>query len=95
MIDIPLRGGLTNAKQSFVVQLGDNLVEFDLSWNPKAETWRCNIIVNGEAFLNGATLTAGSVVNRHKQSIGTLYFWGDDATLDNLGQSNTLSWSNV
>lgn len=92
MIEIPLQAGAQNSHQRFAVQLGDNLVDFRLDWNFLYDRWAVNLSIEGASILSGGILAAGAAVNRHAPDMGRLYFVGEDATLDNLGKSNTLVW---
>jgi len=92
MIEIPLQSGAINSHQRFSIQLGNNLVDFRLDWNYLYNRWLVNITIEGVAKLSGGVLAAGGTINRSVTDMGRLYFVGDDATLDNLGQSNHLVW---
>lgn len=92
---IPLVGGATNAHQQFEIQLGDNLITFEIDYRTVTNRWSMNLLIEGERIVNGASLTPGSDVIAHwnlRESIGRLIFVGDEVTLDNLGLNNTLVW---
>jgi hypothetical protein len=89
---IPLQGGAVNAHQKFSVQLGDNLVEFELNYLQSGQ-WSCNLSIEGVVIAAGAMLEPNSdIIAVNQLSIGQLVFTGDDTTLDNLGANNTLTW---
>ncbi len=92
MIVIPLRSGAKNAHQVFSIQLGENLVDFKINWNHLTNRWGIDLSIDGVKKLSGGILAAGGAVNRYVPNMGTLYFLGDDATLDNLGSANQLVW---
>jgi hypothetical protein len=92
---IPLVGGSINAHQQFEVQLGDNLVEFEVNYRTLTNRWSMNLLLEGVRIVNGAALTPGSDIIQHwnlGESIGQMVFTGDAVTLDNLGSANTLVW---
>lgn len=93
---IPLSGGSINAHHEFEIQLGDNLVRFELDYRTYIGKWSMNLLIEGVRIVNGASLLVGSDVIEHwnlKTTVGRLVFTGDDkVTLDNLGISNTLVW---
>ncbi len=92
MIEVPLQGGAKNSHQRFSIQLGKNLVDFRIDWNYLYNRWALNLSIEGVDVLSGGILSAGAAVNRYVPGMGRLYFVGEDATLDNLGKSNTLVW---
>lgn len=91
MIQIPLS---TNAHQTFQIQLGDNLVQFDLNWLTLNQVWNCDILVEGVTLAAGITLVSNAeLVETYETGLGgKLYMVGDEPTLDNLGVSNQLVW---
>lgn len=99
MFEIPLIGGAVNSHQEFNVQLGDNFLEFRLNFitrsleEPDFAPWVLDILREGELLVAGAALVPGSDIIEHfGAGIGKLFFIGDQPTLDNLGQSNSLIW---
>lgn len=92
---VPLVGGSVNAHQRFEIQLGDNLVEFELDYKTITERWSVNLLIEGQRIVNGATLEPGADIIDHwglTASVGRLVFTGNIATLDNLGVANALTW---
>jgi hypothetical protein len=93
---IPLVGGAANAHQTQSVQLGDNFLEFRINYITRFKCWSVDISREGASLASGAMLAPGAdIIATHNADIGRLLFVGDEATLDNLGQSNSLIWSDV
>ncbi|MFG0827906.1 phage baseplate plug protein [Pseudomonas sp. CJQ_7] len=95
MITIPLTAGVGNAHQRFSVQLGDNLISFEIDFISylDAPAWSMNLIRGGVRLVSGAMLEPGSdVIQSYRTGIGQLVFTGKDVTLDNLGIENSLVW---
>jgi len=89
---IPLEGGAVNAHQEFSVQLGDNLVQFQLNFLQTGQ-WSCNLSIEGVVIVAGAMLEPNAdIIAVNQLTIGQLVFIGADTTLDNLGIDNTLLW---
>lgn len=89
---IPLVGGAVNAHQRFNVQLGDNLVEFELNFLQSGQ-WSANISIEGVLLAAGAMLEPNAdIIGNWVLGIGKLIFTGVDTTLTNLGIDNTLTW---
>ncbi len=102
MQTIPLSGGAVNAHQVFSVQLGANFIEFKLDYITRSETdsnfapWVLDLSIEGELLVAGLALLPGSnIIDAYNLGIGSLYFVGDQPTLENLGSSNQLVWENV
>jgi len=92
MMEIPLVGGSVNAHQSFSAQLGENLVDFDLSYLQSGQ-WSMTLLIEGVIIATGVMLEPNaSIVLSWQLNIGELVFTGDDTTLDNLGINNRLVW---
>lgn len=95
MLTIPLRAGSANAHQRFGVQLGDNLIDFEIDFISylDAPAWSMNLLRDGTRIVSGAMLEPGSdVIQSYRTGIGQLVFTGADVTLDNLGVDNWLVW---
>lgn len=95
MQTIPLLAGAVNAHQRFAVQLGDNLISFEVDYISYLDypAWSMNIIRDGTKLVSGAMLEPGSdVIEDYRTGIGQLVFTGRDVTLDNLGIDNFLVW---
>lgn len=95
MLTIPLSNGAVNAHQRFSVQLGDNLIAFEVDYISYLDqpAWSMNILRDGSRLATGAMLEPGSdVIAPYRTGIGELVFVGADVTLDNLGVSNFLVW---
>lgn len=95
MQTIPLAAGVDNAHQRFSVQLGDNLVAFQIDFISylDAPAWSMNLIRGGVTLASGVMLEPGSdVIQSYQAGIGQLVFTGKDVTLDNLGIDNFLIW---
>lgn len=90
---IPLIGGSANAHQTFEIQLGENLVEFNLNYVQSGQ-WELNLSISDEVIASGLMLEPNcDILQSHSNlDIGQLIFVGEDTTLDNLGISNTLTW---
>lgn len=95
MLTIPLAAGVDNAHQRFSVQLGDNLIAFQVDFISylDAPAWSMNLIRGGVMLASGVMLEPGSdVIQSYQAGIGQLVFTGKDVTLDNLGVDNFLVW---
>ena len=95
MLTIPLAAGVDNAHQRFSVQLGDNLVAFQIDFISylDAPAWSMNLMRGGVILASGVMLEPGSdVIQSYQAGIGQLVFAGKDVTLDNLGVDNFLVW---
>ena len=96
MQTIPLSAGAANAHQRFSVQLGDNLISFEIDYAASyldAPAWSMNILRDGSRVATGVMLEPGSdVIATYRTGIGQLVFVGADVTLDNLGIANFLVW---
>lgn len=95
MLVIPLRPGAENAHPRFSVQLGENLIDFELDFISylDAPAWSMNLVRDGSRIVSGAMLEPGSdVIQSYRTGIGQLVFTGADVTLDNLGVDNFLVW---
>lgn len=95
MQTIPLRSGAGNAHQRFSLQLGDNLLDFEIDYVSYLDSpaWSMNIRRDGSLLVGGAMLEPGcDVIQSYGADIGLLVFVGSEATLDNLGSSNSLVW---
>ncbi len=97
MQEIPLDNGAANAHQQFSLQLGDNYLDFDVSYISYTDTpaWSLNIYRDGTPLVLGAMLVPGTdVTGGYRAGIGRFVFVGDKVTLDNLGVNNHLVWVN-
>lgn len=95
MLTIPLAAGVGNAHQRFSVQLGDNLIAFEIDFISylDAPAWSMNLIRGGVVLASGVMLEPGSdVIQSYQTGIGQLVFTGKDVTVDNLGVDNFLVW---
>ncbi|KAB0489687.1 phage baseplate plug family protein [Pseudomonas vancouverensis] len=95
MFVIPLRAGAENAHQRFAVQLGDNLIDFEVDFISYLDypAWSMNLVRDGTRLVAGAMLEPGSdVIQSYRTAIGQMVFTGADVTLDNLGVENFLVW---
>jgi len=95
MLTIPLAAGVDNAHQRFSVQLGDNLIAFQVDFISylDAPAWSMNLVRGGVTLASGVMLEPGSdVIQSYQAGIGQLVFTGKDVTLDNLGIDNFLVW---
>ncbi len=95
MLTIPLSAGAANAHQRFSVQLGENLISFEIDYVSYLDdpAWSMNISRDGTYLAYGAMLEPGcDVISSYATGIGQLVFVGSDVTLDNLGVSNFLVW---
>lgn len=95
MQTIPLRGGAVNAHPRFSVQLGENLIDFQLDYISYLEypAWAMSLFRDGSPLVSGAMLEPGcDVIHGYRAGIGQLVFTGSEATLDNLGVDNSLVW---
>lgn len=104
---IPLVGGEENANYSLLVDLGDYSYEFILHYQQNGQ-WSIDVVADGDVgdvptvtvnskkyIAMGAMLEGGSdIVSEHmiSSNFGQLFFFGEDATLDNLGSENKLVW---
>lgn len=95
MQTIPLAAGVDNAHQRFSVQLGENLIAFQVDFISYLDVpaWSMNLIRGGVTLASGVMLEPGSdVIQSYQAGIGQLVFTGKDVTLDNLGIDNFLVW---
>ncbi|MBP5100261.1 phage baseplate plug family protein [Pseudomonas protegens] len=95
MLTIPLAAGVDNARQRFSVQLGDNLIAFQVDFISYLDlpAWSMNLIRGGVTLASGVMLEPGSdVIQSYQAGIGQLVFTGKDVTLENLGIDNFLVW---
>ena len=95
MYVIPLRSGAANAHQRFSVQLGDNLIDFEVDFISYLDSpgWSMNLVRDGTRIVSGVMLEPGSdVIESYRTGIGQMVFTGSDVTLDNLGVDNNLVW---
>lgn len=95
MLTIPLSAGASNAHQRFSVQLGDNLIDFEIDYISYLDSpaWSMTLRRDGSVLVAGAMLEPGcDVIRGYGAGIGMLIFTGKDATLDNLGLDNALTW---
>lgn len=95
MFTIPLRAGSANAHQRFGVQLGENLIDFEIDFISYLDepAWSMNLLRDGSRIVSGAMLEPGSdVIQSYRAGIGQLVFTGAAVTLDNLGIDNVLVW---
>lgn len=93
---IPLVGGAVNAHQTINVQLGNNFVDITLDWRTIIEQWSVKIEQDGVLLVTGVMLEPNiNILQNYPDlapTIGSIYFVGDKATLDNLGSNNSLVW---
>lgn len=95
MLTIPLRAGASNAHQRFGVQLGGNLIDFEIDFVSYLDepAWSMNLMRDGSRIVAGAMLEPGSdIIQSYRTGIGQMVFTGKDVTLDNLGIDNFLVW---
>lgn len=95
MFTIPLRSGSANAHQRFGVQLGDNLIDFEIDFISYLDVpaWSMSLVRDGSRIVAGAMLEPGSdIIQSYCTGIGQMVFTGKDVTLDNLGIDNFLVW---
>lgn len=95
MLVIPLLPGAANAHQRFSVQLGENLIAFEVDYVSylDAPAWSMNLSRDGSRIVAGAMLEPGcDIIQSYRAGIGQMVFTGSDATLDNLGVENFLVW---
>ena len=96
METIPLSSGAANAHQIFSVQLGENLLEFRVNYITRSPGWSADIYREGILLIAGAMLVPGAEITKnYSADIGRLIFIGDDPTIDNLGQANSLIWEDA
>lgn len=92
MSTIPISGGAVNAHQTFSVQLGANLIEFELNFLQSGQ-WSVNLTLEGVRIAAGLMLEPNAdIVSSNQLDIGKLIFIGSDTTLNNLGVDNSLIW---
>lgn len=97
MIEVALKSGSANAHQRFTQRLGDNLLEFRVTYLAYQEipAWVMDIYRDGAPVALGLALAAGAVMTEAynlPDDMGRFVFVGSDATLDNLGKDNHLVW---
>ena len=68
----------------------------EVHWNTRFAFWYLNIAENDQALVSGAVLVPNARLLRNVASeLGALVFVGAEATLDNLGEANSLVWADV
>lgn len=95
MIVIPLLSGSENAHQRFSMQLGNNFLDLEFNYISYLEyaAWSMNVYRDGTPLVLGAMLEPNAdVIENYKARIGSFVFTGKQATLDNIGTENTLTW---
>lgn len=95
MVEVPLLNGSENAHQRFSVQLGENVLDFQIDYVSYLDypAWSMNVFRDGTPLIYGAMLEPGcDVIDNYQAGIGRLIFVGDSVTLDNLGIENHLVW---
>jgi hypothetical protein len=104
---IPLSGGESNANQLITVQLGDYLVDIELHYQQSGQ-WLAYVLPNGDAgdiptytvngteyLFAGVMLEPGCDIIKSyavTKTFGQLFVFGDEPTLENLGENNKLVW---
>lgn len=90
---IPLRGGASRSHQTFSAQLGDELYDFELDYLTGVGQWSMRINRNGDLLVAGAMLQPNAdIIEPWNLDIGRLIMVGNEPTLDNLGETNSLVW---
>lgn len=93
---IPLQGGAVNAHQTIQVQLGDGFYDLTFDYRTTLEQWSMKVELNGEVLVPSAMLEPNVNTIQHypslRDTLGKLWFIGDEATIDNLGSANQLVW---
>ncbi len=92
---IPLSGGAENANQTFYAQLGEHEITFKLNFMSYVDSpyWNVDLLENGIPLVVGLNLVGGcDLLAPYHFGLGSLYFTGAEATLDNLGTANELVW---
>lgn len=96
MITVPLAGGAVNSHQQFNIQLGENFLQFTINYITRFNEWSVDIRREGVLLIAGAMLNPNAEITKnYNAGIGKLVFVGDEPTLDNLGQSNSLVWTDA
>lgn len=90
---IPLDNGSANAHQTFNVQLGENSIDFEVNYIQTGQ-WAVNLSLDGVLLAAGVMLEPNCdvIANYNLDLGGSLIFIGEQTTLDNLGESNSLHW---
>lgn len=93
---IPLTGGAVNAHQVINILLGSNFLDITLDYRTIIEQWSIKIEQNGIVLVPSVMLEPNiNILQNYPElvnSIGSIFFVGDEATLDNLGVNNSLVW---
>lgn len=95
MEEIPLNAGPANAHQQFTMQLGENLLDFEVDYISYLTdpAWSMNIYRDGSPLVLGAMLEPGcDVTSTYRAGIGLFIFTGLPVTMNNLGIDNHLVW---
>lgn len=95
MLTIPLAAGVDNAHPRFSLQLGENLIYFEIDYVSYMDepAWSMNLFRDGSRIVAGAMLEPGSdIIQSYRAGIGQMVFTGAEVTLDNLGIDNHLVW---
>ena len=76
MVEIPLLNGSTNAHQRFSVQLGVNLIDFEIDYISYLDSpaWSMNLFRDGSPLVRGAMLEPGcDAVSYTHLTLPTIY----------------------
>lgn len=93
--EITLQHGVEYSHTSFVVNIAEREITFKLDWcgYPNSPFWNLDLEENGVPLVQGLTLQGGcDLLAPYHLGIGKLFLVGDEPTLDNLGEANTLLW---
>lgn len=91
--EIPLTGGSANSHQEFSVQLGARFLSCKLHYLTLSGQWSLDLYENETPLAVGLMLESNAnLLEAYDLDIGSLYFVGDEATLDNIGIDNSLVW---
>lgn len=91
---IELEGGADRAHQTFDITLKEKLLSFSINWNTTNEYWSVDIFDGDTNIIYGMALMPNCEISKpYNADIGgSLFFIGEQPTLENLGQSNYLIW---
>ena len=93
---IALSGGVGNTFQEINANLGGNAVTLHLSYVTSLDAWAMDIYQEGAPLYAGIMLLVNADMLEAwnvRDTFGAMTLVGAEATLDNLGEANTLVWT--
>lgn len=92
MKKINIKGGAALSHQSFSATLGTNVYEFNFNWNFRKQMWIVDVTVDDVEIVSGTGFTPGSNLLHGYHGYGMIFCFGNEPTLDNLGEDCFPIW---